>query len=182
MPEKTTKDCARCGLEFTFERSTAKYCSDSCRRYVNITKQRKRNKRNTDRRILRDLKRRWDDLEGRRARYNCKRYDLMDDAEGGGSFAKDQLKQHEGTLKKLKPYWDRDEQTLRKDAEKMGVDWGRITGEGQPVKKRPEATPVTPVVERKPVHPAERPVERPAQAKPNYVIATTGKRKCIADK
>jgi len=126
-------------------------------------------------------KRRWDDLEGRRARYNCKRYDLMDDAEGGGSFAKDQLKQHEGTLKKLKPYWDRDEQTLRKDAEKMGVDWGRITGEDQPVKKRPEATPVTPVVERKPVHPAERPVERPALAKPNYVIATTGKRKRIAD-
>jgi hypothetical protein len=138
MPEKKIKDCARCGLEFTFERSTAKYCSDSCRRYVNITKQRKRIKRNTDRRILRNLQRRWRNLEGRRARYSYKRYDLMDDAEGcgGGSFAKDQLKQHEGTLKKLKPHWDRDEQTIRKDAEKLGVDWDRVAGADKPVNKK----------------------------------------------
>jgi hypothetical protein len=185
MPEKKTKDCARCGLEFTFERSTAKYCSENCRRYVNITKQRKRIKRNTDRRILRDLQRRWDDLEGRRAQHDCKRYDLMVDAESGCSFARERLEQLERTLQNLKPYWDRDERTLRKDAEKLGVEWGRVTGKDTPVKKpKKQPSPPTPAPEREPTHevtagPRTMSYTPDPNRKPMVLVATTRKRKRV---
>ena len=184
MPEKKIKDCARCGLEFTFERSTAKYCSDSCRRYVNIKAQRKRIKRNTDRRILRDLQRRWRNLEEHRGQFDCDRYDLMVDQQGGCSLAQDKIDQIDREVEAHKPYWERDERTIRKDAEELGVDWDRVAGADKPVNKKP-VSPV-PVSERKPTHEVTAGA-RTMSYTPNpnrkrmEVAATTRKRKPIAD-
>ncbi|MCA1806899.1 MAG: hypothetical protein LC687_03415 [Actinobacteria bacterium] len=127
--KKRTKSCDRCGLEFTYERSTAKYCSDTCRRYVNLKAQRKKDKRNASRRTLRALRRRWNALEGRRASREWERYDLMCDLEGGDSFAQEKLDQIERDLARFRPYWDRDERTLRREAEKNGFKWEQITQE-----------------------------------------------------
>lgn len=120
------KACARCGSEFTYQRSTAKYCSDSCRRYSNLTAQRKRQKRNADRRIMRDIQRRWKNLEDRRERYSDERQELMYDAQGGCSFSADRLERLEQDIERVRHYWDRDERMLRKDAEKNGIAWSKI--------------------------------------------------------
>lgn len=36
MAEELTKNCLSCGKEFVYERSTAKYCSDTCRYHKHL--------------------------------------------------------------------------------------------------------------------------------------------------
>jgi endogenous inhibitor of DNA gyrase (YacG/DUF329 family) len=129
MTTQKTKKCARCGLEFTFERSTKKFCGETCRRAYNIKAQRKREKRNTERCILRDLKNRWRSLQNRIRIIDDERFEVMYDAEGGCSFSAEKLEQLDRTREAMKPYWDRDERMIRADAEKVGIEWSKITGE-----------------------------------------------------
>lgn len=177
-----TKDCARCGLEFTFERSTAKYCSDSCRRYVNITaqrnEQRKKQKNAEERRTLRNLQKRYRDLLERQDSFERRLYDLMCDEQEGDHFAAERIERVEKDRDRMRPYWERDERMIRADAEKAGVKWERVENNlAKPKKKNAtKQQPEIPRMTMEQYHAPRAPMPKVERQPNRYNIATKPKR------
>jgi hypothetical protein len=175
-----TKQCLWCGSEFTYERSTKKHCSENCRRAFNIKAQRKREKDNERRRAREALRRRWVNLEERRADLPNQMQDaLADEYEGYRNVVGEKKSDQIGRkIEEARPLWDRDERMIRRDADKAGIPWEQVIAPQKPSKARPATA--KPVVESK-VEPERKPFVRPP-SKPMPKIATTRKRKRLNQK
>lgn len=185
MPNKT-KDCARCGTDFIFERSTAKYCSDSCRRFVNITaqrsEQRKKQKKAEERRTLRDLQKRHRDLLEHQDSFERRLCDLMCDEQEGHPFAAEWIERVKKDRDRMRPYWERDERMIRADAEKAGIKWERV--ENKPTKTKKKTTkpvsemPANPQMSLKEYHAPREPMPK-VERQPKYKVETKRKRAAL---
>ncbi|WP_113913632.1 hypothetical protein [Roseovarius dicentrarchi] len=174
---RKTKQCLWCGSEFTYERSTKKHCSENCRRAFNIKAQRKREKENERRRTREALRRRWVNLEERRADLPSQMQDaLADEYEGYGNMVGEKKSDQIGRkIEEARPLWDRDERMIRRDAEKAGIPWEQVIAPKKPRKARPSAA--KPSVDSQMVVQREQFVRPPSRPMPK--IETKRERKVL---